>query len=411
MRIGVCDLSVATWTSGTEYTRAQLAALLAVRDECGIDLAVVRRGPAGVISVAGHEVPTVAPPPDLYPRLPTRLADRAVRGRRPHAVSHVRHWRRWRAQSRFDLLLSFAPAPWWQPCEVATCTWLWDFQHRVLPQMFADERLVQLDELFRRWSERTDLSVVSSEAARRDFAEFAPDLVDKARIYRFASRFAFQPDHREPTPVAEVLGRFGIDPRYLLVVNQFWRHKNHETVVEAARILRDRTGSCPPIVMIGNPYDDRDPSGAYLSQVLSRIAEYRLEGCVKVLGFVSADDRDALFRGCTALVQPSRFEGWNTSIEDAKAIGRPVIASSLDVHLEQLPHGFGFFDTDDPAGLADLMARTADLPAGPQPSLEQEALARSRADLVTTGRELFSICQEARALADRRMGKPAHASV
>ena len=98
-------------------------------------------------------------------------------------------------------------------------------------------------------------------------------------------------------------------------------------------------------------------------------------------------------------MQPSRFEGWNTSIEDAKAIGRPVIASGIDVHREQVADAFGFFDVDDPAGLADLLAHAEVLPAGPDLDGERVALADARRSLVEIGRTLYSICEEAVAVA------------
>ncbi len=196
-----------------------------------------------------------------------------------------------------------------------------------------------------------------------------------------------------------MLEKYQIERDFFLVVNQFWKHKNHEAVIDAAGILKHKTGSCPQIVMIGNPFDDRDPGGLYLSSLLSKVAEYGLEGRVKLLGFVSGQERDALFRCCKALVQPSRFEGWNTSIEDAKAIGRPVIASGIDVHREQVADAFGFFDVDDPAGLADLLAHAEVLPAGPDLDGERVALAHARRSLVEIGRTLYSICEEAVAVA------------
>ena len=133
--------------------------------------------------------------------------------------------------------------------------------------------------------------------------------------------------------------------------------------------------------MIGMPIDDRDPSGRYLSNLLAKIAEYRLEARVKILGFVPGTDRDDLFRSCQALIQPSRFEGWNTSIEDAKAIGKPVIASNLVVHREQLKDPVGFFDCDDVERLAELMLAASNLHAGPDPDGERAALGRATAEL------------------------------
>ena len=36
-----------------------------------------------------------------------------------------------------------------------------------------------------------------------------------------------------------------------------------------------------------------------------------------------------------ALLNPSHFEGWSTTVEEARALGVPMLLSDLDVHLEQ----------------------------------------------------------------------------
>jgi glycosyltransferase involved in cell wall biosynthesis len=58
-------------------------------------------------------------------------------------------------------------------------------------------------------------------------------------------------------------------------------------------------------------------------------------------------------RESRAVIQPSLFEGWSTVIEDAKALGVPVIASDLPVHLEQLGKEGAFFSRTDATELAD----------------------------------------------------------
>lgn len=413
MKIGVWDRSTNGWASGSEYTRAQVATLLAVQDELGLDVRVIADTDASSMRIAGTSVPITRMPDPPAGSLPTRELDRVLLRTGVAPTSQLRRWRAWVAAEKFDVIVSFIPqGHWWQPSDVATCAWLWDFQHRALPEMFPRAQWLSVDAWFRHSAEVCDLVVVSSEASERDYQEFAPDLADKARIYRFPSRFAFDPALASPdADLDTVFEKYHIDRDFFLVVNQFWQHKNHEAVVEAAGILQRTTGRCPQIVMIGLPFDDRDRNGRYMSTLLGKIAEYGLEGRVKILGFVSGAERDALFRCCKALLQPSRFEGWNTSIEDAKAIGRPVIASGLDVNREQLPEAFGFFDLDDAAGLADLIARADSLPAGPDAEREAAALATARSQLVEIGRQLHAICEEAAARATARgatlpMGRP-----
>ena len=57
----------------------------------------------------------------------------------------------------------------------------------------------------------------------------------------------------------------------LLYPSNFWRHKNHEIVVEAIARLR-RKNVRIPVVMTGLPADYRDPANQVLSQTLQAIA-------------------------------------------------------------------------------------------------------------------------------------------
>ena len=56
-----------------------------------------------------------------------------------------------------------------------------------------------------------------------------------------------------------------------------------------------------------------------------------------------------------AVIQPSKFEGWGTVVEDAKAMQRPLILSDINVHREQVgKHGY-YFPVDNAAELAGII--------------------------------------------------------
>jgi glycosyltransferase involved in cell wall biosynthesis len=56
-----------------------------------------------------------------------------------------------------------------------------------------------------------------------------------------------------------------------------------------------------------------------------------------------------------ALINPSLFEGWSSSVEEAKSLGKRIILSDIPVHKEQDPPGGRFFFPDRAESLADLM--------------------------------------------------------
>ena len=133
--------------------------------------------------------------------------------------------------------------------------------------------------------------------------------------------------------------------------------------------------------------------------MLQAIASGGVRDCVMPLAQVPYADLIALLRHAALVIQPSSFEGWSTTVQDAKALGRPVACSSISLHREQAPNAVGFFGPTRPNELADLMERVwADLSPGPDPNREQIALNEERAFAHGYGETLWQICAEAASL-------------
>ena len=72
-----------------------------------------------------------------------------------------------------------------------------------------------------------------------------------------------------------------------------------------------------------------------------------------------------------ALINPSRFEGWSTTVEEAKSFGVPMILSDIDVHREQTGGVARYFGTDDPEALANHLS---DVSQAAQPMVVRDLL-------------------------------------
>lgn len=275
---------------------------------------------------------------------------------------------------------------------VAGVGWIPDLQHRHLPDLFAQSERNLRDRLYRRLAELCRLILLSSEAAKSDFLDFAPDLAEKARVASFPSSFAFTGDLDGTSDVREI---YGLPGRFALVVNQFWRHKNHGLVIEAFARLR-ASGVDIPLVLIGRPADYRDRSNEVVSQLLQKIAVSRLRDRVWMLGEVPRIHLLALMRTSTLIIQPSLFEGWSTSVQDASALGRPLVCANIPVLREQAASARGFFDPHDPDVLASLLGEVwSSLEPGPDKAAEAAALENEKSFARAYGRRLLDICDEA----------------
>ena len=107
------------------------------------------------------------------------------------------------------------------------------------------------------------------------------------------------------------------------------------------------------IVASGNPSDLRYP--AHPQRVLNCIRDYNIEDRFIFLGMIPYQHIMPLMRISAGVVNPSFCEGWSTTVEEAKAIGVPLIISDLPIHREQTGGGASFFNPEDPTDIARVL--------------------------------------------------------
>jgi len=234
---------------------------------------------------------------------------------------------------------------------VPTAGWIPDFQHIHLPEFFPDAELKSRDDQMRRIARFCHAIILSSHDARNDLAKFAPESVAKSHVLHFVANV---PEAKNVPSAAALAEKYQLRGPYFHLPNQFWAHKNHLVVVRALRILKEQ-GRTAQVVATGNPKDTRQPDHFQKLMDLARQlgvgdAEFR------VLGLVSFPDLVGLMENSVALINPSFFEGWSTTVEEAKSLGKRIILSNLGVHQEQNPPGAVYFDPKSPENLAARMS-------------------------------------------------------
>ncbi|MDT8759721.1 glycosyltransferase [Sphingomonas psychrotolerans] len=247
--------------------------------------------------------------------------------------------------------VAFAPAIYlgWRS-EVPAIAWFPDFQHRRLPHMFSRAAWWKRDLGFRAQVASSAAILLSSEDAERDALAFYPAARGRTHVARFAVPVDSWPD---ADTAWQRLRSEGIPTDYVFLPNQLWHHKNHGLAIEAAGLLA-RRGSPRVILATGHGEDPRRPG--YRGELDRRIAELGAADNFRFLGSVDHALVQALMIGANALLNPSRFEGWSTTVEEAKAVGTPTLLSDLPVHREQAPKSC-FFGQDDAAALAAAAAQ------------------------------------------------------
>jgi len=253
-------------------------------------------------------------------------------------------------------------------------SWIPDFQYLHLPELFPqldpEAETAQNREIIA----QSDVNVLSSYCALEDFKKISPpECMEKTAVLQFVS----QPRNAVPSrkiTTEELELKFGFNGKYFFLPNQFWAHKNHMVVMRAVKLLKDR-GVDVTVLCTGNPVDFRYNDTRHVDQLKEFMALHGLEKNVRILGLIDYDEVLFLMRNSIAVLNPSKLEGWSSFVEEAKSIGKKIILSRINVHVEQAPPRGEYFEPDDADGLADIM----------------EAVWASKSDLSDADAEKFAL--------------------
>lgn len=277
--------------------------------------------------------------------------------------------------------------------------WIADFQHKHLPEMFDDYELKQRDREIGIMLNSRRFVLLSSQDAAEDLRRFYPNATAKVYVWPFVSGLDVESaEPSDPRP------KYKLPEKFLFAPNQFWKHKDHATLFRAVKLLAER-GVEVTVACTGAQGDARNPT--HFRDLMAFVQSAGLSDRVRYLGLVPRTDLLDLFRFSAAVVQPSLFEGWSTVVEDAKAVGRPMILSDLGVHVEQssAPNPFHFFKRGDAGHLAEVIASLwPRLAPGPDQDAETAAVLARRARAKTTARAFVSIMHDMAKLTAAEMG-------
>ena len=270
-----------------------------------------------------------------------------------------------------------------------TLRWIPDFQHQHLPDLFQPSEIDSRNEAIAEIATSPQIVVLSSSVARADFLRFYPDTVAIPRVWRFCSLI-----NTERRLSGTIRQTYCLPEKYLYLPNQFWVHKNHITVFKAIALLRRERDMIIPLVCTGGTSDRRNES--HLRGLMNFLADCQLLDQIRILGLIPRNEQEEVLRCATAIVQPSLFEGWSTVLEDARAVGRPVFASDIDVHREQALSHCSYFPPASEELLAELISsRWTNLVPGPDSTSELIAREMMQKRILSSAREFRQIAADA----------------
>jgi glycosyltransferase involved in cell wall biosynthesis len=234
---------------------------------------------------------------------------------------------------------------------IRTAPWLYDFQFMHLPELWQPRHIRWAEQRYRAACKNGDALIVSSNHALSDLNRFAPWCSKPKHVLKFVSN---------PIEFSKLLSfdvlrdQYDVPLEYFYLPNQFWANKNHKLAIEALADLRAR-GVQSTIICTGQTIDGRQPQ--YFSGLKEYVSTMDLVRNFRILGVVPYHHAQSLMAHSRAVINPSLFEGWSTTVEEAKTMQKRLLLSDIPVHREQCPSLADFFSTADAENLAHLMQK------------------------------------------------------
>jgi glycosyltransferase involved in cell wall biosynthesis len=197
-----------------------------------------------------------------------------------------------------------------------------------------------------------DLYLHISQHTQSDFMN-ALAVQDKKHIVTpLAAKNTYQPYPFPKTPSANeyVFYAGGFDPR-----------KNMDRALEAFAILQSRYANNPAIrstdLLIACHMDE-----ASEIRMLNRARQLRLDGKVRLTGFVDDDALVRLYQQARCLLFPSLYEGFGLPLLEGLACGLPVAAANTSSLPEVAGEFANYFDPYDVNGMAQSLYQALQAP-------------------------------------------------
>lgn len=157
------------------------------------------------------------------------------------------------------------------------------------------------------------------------------------------------PGPPDPFVAAELHESYG---HYLLYPAISYQHKRHCDLIDALDHLRDRFPDLS-VVLTGRP-------GPEHPNLKEQVRKLGLDDRVHFLGRVSEERLDQLYRGASAMVFPSEYEGFGNPALEAMARGCPVVATTAGSLPEVIGEAGLLVEARRPRALGAAVARLLD---------------------------------------------------
>ena len=241
---------------------------------------------------------------------------------------------------RIDVYFCIFGALWPRPVMKPSVVTLVDIQEKYFPKFFTPIDLWNREMHYMASTKCADQVVTISEFSKNSLVSFHRIPKDKIQVaYLAADEFFYSPVTNDNK--SSLL----LPKQYVFYPANRWHHKNHDNLLKALTILREKYNIIVDCVLSGFDY----PTGYSLKK---NIEAYDLKRQVHDLGYVNTNDLKYIYQNASMLCFPSYFEGFGMPLLEAMACGCPVVCSNGTSIPEVVGDAAMFFDPHNAEDIA-----------------------------------------------------------
>lgn len=237
--------------------------------------------------------------------------------------------------------------------EINSYPWFPDFQHLYYPSNFSllNRILKKINIIFA--AEHATKIILSSIDARKDLKKISKKAYNKSVVNSFAFNLI---NKNKILGFKKIKKKYKIKNNFFYLPNQYFVHKNHIVVLKALKeLLKNKKNKDILVISTGFNNDHRHKD--YYKKIKSYIKKNNLFKNYIYLKIVPFEDMMSLIYHSIALINPSKFEGWSSSVEQSKSMGKKIILSNINVHKEQIFNRAEYFNKNDFKQLASILRK------------------------------------------------------
>jgi len=214
-----------------------------------------------------------------------------------------------------------------------------------IPEVHTRLRVILTPQFVRKSVARADAILAVSEHTKNDIVDLFN--VDPSKItvtYNGVDHRLFHPQ-QDSLFIEKVMRQYGIIKPYVYYLGTIEPRKNVDILVKAFVYVNEKLGGNFQLVLTGKKGWKVDA----LMQDITKMAETR---DLVYTGYVTDEEKAALYNGAELFVYPSQYEGFGIPVVEAMACGCPVITTNVS----SLPEVAGTAGILVPPGDLDALA-------------------------------------------------------